>query len=106
MKLENLLTEADEFEHILEIDGSIFLANDLTDLTGFCVPRLRHRGGGTWVFDYETGVAVLTAANNRERAFVEGIENENYVCHPRVIRVENTLDTTVRDGRITRLRMH
>ncbi|WP_417615099.1 hypothetical protein [Parasphingorhabdus sp.] len=100
MKIEDLIRNANEFRHIVMIDGMIFVANEFNDLTAFCVPLLRKRGG-VFQVQYEIGLVVIPSVGDQERAFKNCVEGRRHLALPRTIGVENSLQSIVENGRIS-----
>ncbi|OAO04494.1 hypothetical protein A8B75_07750 [Sphingomonadales bacterium EhC05] len=100
MKIEHLIGDANEFAYIHKSDGMVFVVKEFDDLTAFCVPLLRKRGG-IFQIQYERGLVVLPAVDDRERAFADCMAGRRYLALPRTIRVENTLQSIVENGQIS-----
>lgn len=103
MKIEHLLREANEFAHVFKLNGNTtYVVNEFNDLTAFCVPSLRRRGGQSSI-TYELGLLVLTAVDDKERAFIDGIDGRRYLALPRIVRDGTVFDLFVNNGRISEL---
>lgn len=100
MKIEQLIRDANAFNHIFKLDGNIFVVNEFNNLTAFCVPSMRQRSGIIEI-NYELGFLVLTSGDNQELVFVNGIKSRRHLALPRTIGIENAPQSFVKNGRIS-----
>jgi hypothetical protein len=95
-----LFRKTDEFRRIYLINESIFLVEEICDLTGFCVPSIRKKLG-TYRIDYEIGITVTFGSVNSEKRFKENISNRRFLILPRTISTAHSLDMLVLDNKIS-----
>jgi len=98
--LADLFRRTGKFKHVHEIDKSIFLVNEICDLTGFCVPIERKMFGSHHI-RYDFGLTVASREMRASGSLESNLVNRSFVILPKTTPPKNTLDTFVYDNQIS-----
>jgi hypothetical protein len=90
-KVRELVLKSGTFQHIQEVDGFVYVFNEISDLTGFCVPLLR-KAGDVFIVDYEYGIAVPMENPDRTVGLIQSLTARSVIL-PRTIDPAHTSDT-------------
>ena len=80
------------------VGSHLIVANEINDLTGFCIPDFEARGGQVCV-RYDLGCAVIEGSPYPLEALISGLTGDRSLALPRITPPKHTLDCFIEDGR-------
>ena len=95
-----LVQETGSFPHVFVEHGFVFIARNGASLTALCSPSLQKRFGEAFL-RYDLLIAVVRDPSNSIEALRDTVASGAYLGLPRTTPSSHSLDTFVREGRLS-----